>query len=202
MTGRKGRSDRHVTDAERELWEKVAQSVEPLPDRRPVSARSARSAASDAPDRDTRARRATGAAGSGPSPEMKSRTDPGRSTPIEFDTRKARKVSAGKIEFEATLDLHGMRQADAKAALRLFLAKAQAQGRRHVRVITGKGRETRDDRPFELFGEERGVLRRLVPHWLGEPELAPYVVGYGPAARKHGGEGALIIHVRRTTKPR
>ncbi len=49
----------------------------------------------------------------------------------------------------------------------------------------------------EREGFERGVLRRNVPRWLGEPELAGIVIGFTTAAVNHGGEGALYVHLRK-----
>jgi DNA-nicking Smr family endonuclease len=76
--------------------------------------------------------------------------------------------------------------------LRAFLAARQAAGAKLVLVITGKGRG--GDAP--PIGEERGVLRRMVPMWLASAELRPYVVGYEAAGRAHGGEGALYVRIR------
>jgi DNA-nicking Smr family endonuclease len=68
-----------------------------------------------------------------------------------------------------------------------------------VLVITGKGapQRTAHDEKLEREGVERGVLRRNVPRWLAEPELAPIVIGFTTAAIKHGGEGALYVHLRK-----
>jgi DNA-nicking Smr family endonuclease len=36
-----------------------------------------------------------------------------------------------------------------------------------------------------------------VPRWLGEPELAGIVISFTTAAIRHGGEGALYVHLRK-----
>jgi len=123
--------------------------------------------------------------------------------PTALDRRKARQIGIGKIEIEARIDLHGMRQGEAHTALRRFLMGAHAGGRRWVLVITGKGTAARtalDERPASAE-MERGVLRRNVPRWLAEPELAAIVVGYTTAAIRHGGEGALYVQLRRRGRP-
>jgi DNA-nicking Smr family endonuclease len=119
--------------------------------------------------------------------------------PTAIDRRKARQIGAGRIEVEARIDLHGMRQSEAHTALRRFLTKAHAKGQRWVLVITGKGgAQRRETEPDEYGrGEERGVLRRNVPRWLAEPELRAIVVGFTEAAIRHGGEGALYVQLRR-----
>ena len=112
-----------------------------------------------------------------------------------LDRQTARRLERGRLPVEARLDLHGMRQRDAHAALRRFLKAAQAKNYRHVLVITGKGAEPDAQRSF-YAGEERGVLRQAVPHWLGQPDLAHVVISYSEAPRRLGGEGALYVRIR------
>ena len=45
--------------------------------------------------------------------------------------------------------------------------------------------------------EERGVLRRMVPHWLRLPDLRHLVIGFEEASPQHGGSGALYVRLRR-----
>jgi DNA-nicking Smr family endonuclease len=116
----------------------------------------------------------------------------------DFDRRKARQIASGKVEVDARIDLHGLRQADAHARLRAFLLEAHARGFKTVLVITGKGGEEPADRLGDLAGErQRGVLRRNVPHWLGEPELRVIVLSFTPAGVRHGGAGALYVQLRK-----
>jgi len=131
---------------------------------------------------------------------------PARATaPVAIEPRKAKRVARGRDEIEARIDLHCMRQAEAHAALRGFLARAFANGCRMVLVITGKGREADEDRhkPFDMFSDrDRGILRRNVPRWLAEPELHAIVVGYTSAHAKHGGDGAFYVQLRNRNKHR
>jgi DNA-nicking Smr family endonuclease len=117
-----------------------------------------------------------------------------------FDRKNLKKIKRGKIEIEARIDLHGMRQAAAHSALIQFIHGSASMGRRWVLVITGKGlpsRHAHDDaeRPF---GEPpRGVLKRSVPMWLSEPDVRGLIVSFTEAAPEHGGSGALYVHLRR-----
>lgn len=112
-----------------------------------------------------------------------------------FDRREAKELNAGRVAVEARIDLHGMRQREAYAALKAFLVRAQAEGRRHVLVITGKGSVG-----GETSGGEPGVLRRAVPFWLERPELRSVVVSFTRAGPRHGGEGALYVRLRKPGK--
>ncbi|QRG08312.1 Smr/MutS family protein [Xanthobacter dioxanivorans] len=110
---------------------------------------------------------------------------------------KARRRLSRGAEVDARLDLHGLTQAAAHRRLRLFLLEAQADGHSVVLVITGKGDPERLTGHGPAFGEGRGVLKRAVPLWLAEPDLRAVVVGFEPAGRRHGGEGALYVRIRR-----
>src|SRR5690606_2452882 len=84
---------------------------------------------------------------------------------------------------------------EAHRALLRFVQQAQRSGARVVLVVTGKGG---GDDAIIATERERGVLRRLVPHWLAEPALRALVLGFEPAARGHGGAGALDVRIRRS----
>ncbi len=109
-----------------------------------------------------------------------------------IDRSVYRKLSRGRVPIEATIDLHGLTQSQAHHLLRRFLHDARQRGLRHVLVITGKGRSNDGD----------GVLRRVVPLWLTMPDFAGLASGVQPAARGHGGEGALYIRLKRKEKSR
>lgn len=114
---------------------------------------------------------------------------------VPIERRRARRIARGLVEIDDRIDLHGLRQADAERRLRAFLLSARAHGLRTVLVITGKGGE-RNARESDENGE-RGVLKRSVPLWLDQPELRDCVAGIAPAHVRHGGAGALYIHLRR-----
>ena len=202
------------------LWDLVAQSYEPLrqrmklrvhgtasPDPSKDDATSAGYSPSTLRERAAAARHAAGHAAPhavhpkprptkhAPEPAVSTRAPP----LAEFDRKKAKKLAAGREAIDARIDLHGMRQSEAHAALRSFLLSCYASGRRNVLVITGKGGPLRgeDSSPSGFMDtRERGVLKRNVPHWLSEPEIRAIVVSYREAAQPHGGGGALYVHLR------
>ena len=112
--------------------------------------------------------------------------------PIERRLKRA--LERGRGAVDGALDLHGLNQAEAHQALRGFLRHSQARGAKLVIVVTGKGSPL--DQPGPI-GQERGVLRRLAPHWLREPDLRSIVLGFEEAGRAHGGSGALYVRLRR-----
>ena len=102
------------------------------------------------------------------------------------------RIARGSRAIDGRLDLHGMTQAEAHDALFGFIRAKQARGAKLLLVITGKGARGGDD------GGGRGVLKRVVPLWLGLPEFRGLVLGFESAAIGHGGEGALYVSLRKT----
>ena len=191
-----------LSSEERELWEHAARSIEPIKGKK-GRVHVALEDAGEAPPRPGKHEPPKAAAPKHkpvtPPPPSRVTTPPPAPAPLSLERRKARKLGSGRIEIEGRIDLHGMRQSEAHVALIRFLQRGYVDGRRWVLVITGKGAPTRTahDEKLEREGAERGVLRRNVPRWLAEPELAPIVIGFTTAAIKHGGEGALYVHLRK-----
>ncbi len=204
--GKSGR--RHLDDDEAADWDHTAKTIEPLK-RSKSRVRAAReNAIADIPPRQTgdvaavagRGRVKLGTAAGA----VKAMDAPQRKTVVppiaEFDRKNAKKLRSGRVEIEARLDLHGMRQDEAHGALRSFLHRAQGRGQRWVLVITGKGgiASRADDSGDDVMPvRDRGVLKRNVPRWLEEPELRALVVSFTVAAQSHGGDGALYVHLRK-----
>lgn len=103
-----------------------------------------------------------------------------------------RKLSRGHLALEARIDLHGLIQSEAHGMLLDFLIRAHERGLRHVLIITGKG---------SSLGSE-GALKRAVPLWFSLPEFRFLISSYEPAARQHGGDGALYVRLSRRGQDR
>jgi DNA-nicking Smr family endonuclease len=118
--------------------------------------------------------------------------------PLHMDAKAFARMSRGKLAPEARIDLHGLTLAEAQPRLTDFILGAQAQGRRLVLVITGKGRGGRDDGPIP---QRPGILRHQVPLWLAQAPLVPAVLQVAPAHLRHGGSGAFYVFLRRPRLP-
>ncbi|KGJ05684.1 DNA-nicking endonuclease, Smr domain [Paracoccus halophilus] len=114
--------------------------------------------------------------------------------PLRMDHKTHRQMTRGKLAPEARIDLHGMTLAVAQPALTSFIMRAYAEGRRLVLVITGKGRAGGPDAPLPV---RPGALRHHVPHWLQMPPLGGIVLQIRAAHRRHGGDGAYYVYLRR-----
>ncbi len=181
MSKRDGSRRRGLSQDERVLWSTVTRSIVPLRDgvlepdieTEPMLAEKSRPAARKAKPVEA--------------PALPKRLAP-EIAPL--GRRMRQRVARGKEAIDGRLDLHGLTQSEAHAALLRFLRNASAREARLVLVITGKGARG------EGAGE-RGVLKRQVPHWLALPEFRSLVIGFEDAGVKHGGEGALYVRLRR-----
>lgn len=192
MAARRGRPP--LDPADRALWEAVAATVTPLRQRRRrLVARPAEPPPEPVPPAEPP--KPDAAAAAPPAPARKRPvTPPPKPAPGDIDRRTRLRIARGHTAVEARVDLHGMTQARAHAVLLGFLASKQAEGLKTVLVITGKGRPGDAERHSD---GERGVLRRLVPAWLGARDAAGLVESFGEAAPPHGGGGALYVRLRR-----
>jgi len=109
----------------------------------------------------------------------------GREPPADVDTNLHRRLARGREALAARIDLHGLTQDAARAVLIGFIRRSVEDGWRAVLVITGKG----------VSGD--GVLRRRVPDWLAEAPIREHVAGVSEAHRRHGGDGALYVALKR-----
>ncbi len=190
-------------DPDLDLWKRVVKAAVPLKKREQTSLKP--ESAIRSPNKDPESdpgmgvslgpsKQAPAAADAKPKPRRD--PEPGHiAREVALDRQTARHLQSGRRAIEARLDLHGLRQRDAHAALRRFLHTARAKGHRHVLVITGKG-ASEADRTSVFDEERRGVLRQAVPQWLGQPEFSAMVIDFAPAPRRLGGEGALYVRLR------
>jgi DNA-nicking Smr family endonuclease len=185
---------RNVSEAEKKLLDLAMKDVKPLRRIKVASAPPKKTANKPAP---AKPKRATTKAASPPPPAAPAKK-PKPPPATSIDRRTEQKLKRGRMEIEAKLDLHGLRQADAHKRLGRFIADSVAQGRKAVIVITGKGSTRRTDEVEGFMPSERsGVLREAVPKWLAQKPLADLVWGVKEAGPRHGGAGALYVLLRK-----
>lgn len=96
-----------------------------------------------------------------------------------------RKLRRGHYAVEAQLDLHGATVPQAREAVNAFLKRAQAQDKRVVRIIHGKGRSSEGKLP---------VLKGKVNSWLRQKDE---VLAFCSARPHDGGTGAVYVLLKR-----
>jgi len=177
-----------LTSEDRILWGKVARTTRPLPGRMDELEEFEEPKPKPAPEKPPmpvmkEGRSLTEAFGAAPAdvPKKTARLHHPLEKPVK------RKLAKGHLAIEARIDLHGMIQSEAHGLLLHFLVRAYDRGLRHVLVITGKGTSLGSD----------GALKRAVPMWFSLPEFRMLISSYEPAARNHGGDGALYVRLSR-----
>jgi len=183
------RKPRGLRAEEKELWQQVARTARPMRPNKKIEEKQSFAPAqvkSSGPAIDhfeigSKAKTASTAIDRAPTPSL------------NMDKKTFQRMKRGKSRPEAKIDLHGMTAEEARSDLIEFLFRAQADGKRLVLVVTGKGRTGQDaglmSRP--------GVLRRSLPRWVSEAPLAPIVQQTTEAHQRHGGSGAFYVYLRR-----
>ncbi|MEW4449149.1 Smr/MutS family protein [Qipengyuania sp. JC766] len=186
---------RGLTDAEAQAWEKLAATVEPLhPARRPRKVVPAPAPPpSPAP--------ATSSPVARPEPKRRdlslpTRTPPNPSVPRGdggLDSHWDRKLKAGQVAPDFTLDMHGHTLDGAYHRLESGLFQAKTMGARLVLVIAGRSR------PVDAAdrGQRRGAIRAKMLDWLAAGPHAGDIAAIRKAHRRHGGDGALYLVLKR-----
>ena len=106
--------------------------------------------------------------------------------PPGLDRASWSRFSGGKRQPARTLDLHGKTAQAAFHALDDFLLAAHADGLRVVEIITGRG-----------TGEQGGVIRRELPHWLNLPRLRPLVLAAAHPHAHNAGSTRVLLRRRK-----
>jgi len=184
-----------LTTEDRRIWARVSGSVTPpkarkaarvtpgaiLPDEplKPETIKAPRPPILGKPKTSTKIRAASAAfAKATPAPAP-------RSVPEELEPRRQRRLSRERDPIEASIDLHGFGRFEAEDQLRAFLTQSQARGLRAVLVVTGQGRRG------------GGVIRASIHEWLQGHALRGVVSGFAMAHRRHGGDGAIYVTLKR-----
>ena len=107
--------------------------------------------------------------------------------------RLDQKMTRGHVEIDASIDLHGLNQEQARLELNNFILRSKKNNFKIVLVITGKGNSPKTDSVYEVDNSQRGVLNKNLPLWLKKDEIRKNINGYRYASQKHGGQGAYYI---------
>jgi len=190
------RPPRGLSAGEAELWARLAATVKPLHKSPPLNRDAGQ------PKGVSAATSAASQAGAEPPKRIKGRVPPPRPAPVitpkpdaasGLDSHWERRLARTSTAPDFTLDLHGHTLDSAHARLDSGLAQARMMEARLVLVITGK------PRPVDAAdrGERRGAIRAKIIDWLAAGPHASAIAAVRPAHRRHGGEGAIYLVLRR-----
>lgn len=156
---------RKLTPPEKQIWDKVSKTITPR-----------------------RSRGAKPIANAEDFAAMIRMTPPPRSTeqrrPQSLDINQDKKVRRGRVNIDATIDLHDMTLDKAYPALVRAVIRASKRNQKCLLVITGKGARL------------EGVLRRNFTGWLSNDAIRPLIANYAQAHIRHGGSGAWYVFLK------
>ncbi|PCI33096.1 MAG: hypothetical protein COB54_04960 [Alphaproteobacteria bacterium] len=190
MTRRKSRDG--LSEAEKNLWNKVTQTIAKMDSNRVASPLVRRSLyRGQAPADCGFDFGQSSSLASAPARPLTEQTVSLR----DADHHWQQKLRRGKIRPEGRIDLHGMSEDRAFAALSHYVEEAHRRGKRFILVITGKGGLKSDlgTSSHSDYERQRGILKTNVPRWLSQGHLATRIVSYYAANTAHGGDGALYV---------
>lgn len=110
-----------------------------------------------------------------------------------LDSHWDRRVKAGRLEPDLTLDLHGHTLDTAYVRIMSGLDQARAMGARVVLVVAGRERPAA---PADRMAW-RGAIRAKLLDWLAASRHADAITAVRKAHIRHGGEGALYLVLKR-----
>ncbi|EQB03593.1 DNA-nicking Smr family endonuclease [Sphingobium wenxiniae] len=173
---------RSLTPEEQALWAALTRSVKPI---RAVARTLVPAAAPLKPN---------GQKQLTPPPPRPPVEQPRRMPAVVLDSGWERRIRAGNLIPDMTIDLHGHSLSSAHARLGQAIALGLAQGARLLLVITGK-----PPRITALDGSsQRGAIRREIGHWLETGAYSDRIASVRVAHPRHGGDGALYVILRRS----
>ena len=113
---------------------------------------------------------------------------------LEKNTLK--KIKDGKIRISARLDLHGYTLIESEKKVADFIIHNFSIGKRLLLIITGKGERLSVSQGWKGTGK----LKENVPIWLNSLFLNKYILWHDKAPPEKGGEGAIMIYLRKEFK--
>lgn len=178
---------RGLSDDEAAAWARLAATVTPMAGKAAPVAKASKARTVSAAH--TPNAQANVAIGKAEAPTVRTMSPSGGT----LDSRWDRKLKAGTLEPEVTLDLHGLSLDGAYRRLMDGLRQARAMDARTILLIAGK------ERPVDPADRQhrRGAIRAKILDWLAASEFGPDVAAVRRAHNRHGGEGALYLVLKR-----
>ncbi len=186
-----------LNDEDRSLWNKVAQTVQPI-----ISSISGRSigggqffeqSADLTPPTAKKPIASMPQSKTKSSPKVRLLPRPAMVSPANLDISgfggisrsSARSIKSGQAGYTRKIDLHGCGRDEAFIRLKSFIISSIDQDHRNILIITGKG----------VRGN--GVIKAHLQTWLNEAPLSAHIIAYCQAKPKDGGGGAWYVNLRR-----
>jgi DNA-nicking Smr family endonuclease len=113
-----------------------------------------------------------------------------------FDKELKNKKSFNQIK-RYRFDLHGFTLLEANTKIRELIVYCQENNFKEILLITGKGLHSTTDQNTYV-SKELSKLKFAVPQYIKtQRDLSDKVFSIGPAQKNDGGEGAIIIKLKK-----
>jgi DNA-nicking Smr family endonuclease len=104
-----------------------------------------------------------------------------------LDRNVVRKLRRGEYALQAHIDLHGLNRDEARVKVDAFIRRMQAEGKRCVLIVHGRGLGSKDNIP---------VLKTKLAAWLTRGAMGRRVLAFSSARPSDGGTGAVYVLLR------
>lgn len=190
------KAPRGLSTGEQAAWAHLAASVKPLPGKkRPAqpAAVAAKTAPEPARPLSPAMKDRAGVGARRPKPAAPAPVRPVAAPDPGLDSHWDRRVKAGRLEPDLTLDLHGHTLDTAYDRIMSGIDQARMMGARVVLVVAGR------ERPVDPADRmaKRGAIRAKLLDWLAASRHADAITAVRRAHIRHGGEGALYLILKR-----
>ena len=112
----------------------------------------------------------------------------------QLEKNTLKRIKKGRLKIESRLDLHGFTVEESKEKVFNFILRNYNSKKRLLLLITGKGQRL----PVSEGWRGTGKLKENVPLWLKSVQLSKYILWFDSANRENGGEGALMIYLKKS----
>jgi len=179
---------RGLSEEEAAAWAKLAATVTPIPGRKAPAPHSDRA-------RQSPAKPSVKPAPAPVLPKQKTQVvaAPAKATGGGLDGQWDKRLKAGAVQPDFTLDLHGHSLDQAYDRLMSGLDQARAMDARVVLLIAGRSRPVD---PADR-ASRRGAIRAKILDWLAASPHESQIAAIRRAHIRHGGEGALYLVFKR-----
>lgn len=191
------RAPRGLTTGEQAAWAHLASSVKPLPGKKRPAAPVLPKAAAPVAAKPAPPPKPLKPAKPQPRPAQHrplAAPPPRAPAPqVGLDSHWDRRVKAGRLDPDLTLDLHGHSLTTAYDRIMAGLDQARMMDARVVLVVAGR------ERPVDPADRmaKRGAIRAKLLDWLAASRHSDAITAVRRAHIRHGGEGALYLILKR-----
>lgn len=186
------RPGRRLTSEEAQIWAQVARTVTPLHPIRKAGAPKPEPVVEASPVPVLPVKKVKGRVPPPLAPKPVA-AKPKAESQLHLDGSWDKRIAKGTLVPDFSLDLHGSNLDQAYLRLMHGLVQAKAMGARVVLIVTGK------PRPVDAAdrGTARGAIRAKISDWLAVSEHSTDIVAIRGAHRRHGGQGAIYVVLKK-----